>query len=280
MYKDISFKSPRNAFSQAALLVPRRYPQGKVERHHGLPPPLYFQSYLYSAVLFHSRVMLAYKPQEGCVSSACSPVPAPLLAPSHLWVGLTPTTLCSRPLKFWQQLPREYAGSPVFPLNRFYSSQLPQVEEPMSWAPFCLNSLWINSLSYLSLDLTFTQCSTTPGTSSPPPLRPRFYRLSLTFGIKGLAKPVNPLFDPLEAFRQRWVMYLQMYCLQFKCTACYKPHVFCVYLLYSSPWLHGPPKLLYCVCYFLSSLTDGCDLFHNGYIFRTDFSEVQVQLTL
>lgn len=130
---------------------------------------------------------------------------------------------------------------PACPLNPSCCLSLPQVEEAMSWAPFCLNSLWMNSSSCFVLE-------TSLGLSVPPPRKPGSSLLQPVSGFwnLGLAKPCSSSFDWLETLS------LRLWTCKCVCTS----SIFCSMNPASSAFIYYTHLLGFMAClhFFMASL--------------------------
>lgn len=96
------------------------------------------------------------------------------------------------------------------------------------------SALWVNSFRYVCPDPFLLSA---PDAQPPAPLPSiACFRLLEPWPGRTLKSP----FDWLESFRHFEIRCLQMYGLQFWCTLCYQPSVFCIYLLCSTPLASWP----------------------------------------
>lgn len=86
-----------------------------------------------------------WKPCKVCIQNICPAVPASFEAHLYLWVSYNLTTPGRNTLKFWEPRLQKYSGNTAscWSSESFCPVSLPQLEEPLSWALFCLNCLWL-----------------------------------------------------------------------------------------------------------------------------------------
>lgn len=196
MYKSTSIKNHQKTFSQAALFVPRLQPLGKVKCHYGLPLPIYFPSslsLLSSSIVESDKNVETMEGLKGlCVQRACPTISTSLIVLLYLWIRSEPNhSMKESPEFLGTTAPGIFWKHCLWSALRtlFFSSSCLRLKT-QSWAQYYLDSLWINSLSYLSLDLSFTQCPTISRINPSP-----FYSLSLTSGISAWQSPFGPPLD-------------------------------------------------------------------------------------